>query len=361
LFIPPREIKKERFARPHRKRLTEDGSPYPLRRQVGRGVPPSRELSSNTHVAFRQDESIIAAYSGRFVTSPCIKGAWKAAQYGLFEIRIANLSPESCAFNAGTDMAYFLRYTPPSGGRRLMQEFNANTERSSTVGQRQPLFKWIVLLCVLLLAVLALQVMILSKTNKLAVERQSPAAKPQVSLAPLVAHPMENPQPPTNANITAQSRRQPRDNWPSQMDVAFNDAQRMFDRMDSTFANAFHNMRRADPFTHFDDGWDRLVTSPAMDMREQGNKYVVLCYLPTVSPSNVSVTINGRMLTVCSTVSQWDGRTAQTSSFESRVQIPGPVGDIQQAAASLSNGVLKIIIPKGSAAALPANQIVKLL
>jgi HSP20 family molecular chaperone IbpA len=241
-----------------------------------------------------------------------------------------------------------------------MQEFNANTERSSTAGQRHPLFKWIVLLCVLLLAVLALQIVILFRTNKLTVERQAPV-RARVALTPPAVQPPDGPQIPANANIPPQLRRPPRDNWPSQMDSAFNDAQRMFDRMDSTFVNAFLNMRRSDPFTHFDDGWDRLGTSPAMDMREHDNKYVVLCYLPTVSPSNVSVLINGRMLTVASSARLWDGRTAQTSSFETRVQIPGPVGDLQQATASLSNGVLKIIIPKGSAAIVPANEIVKLL
>jgi HSP20 family molecular chaperone IbpA len=269
--------------------------------------------------------------------------------------------PESSAFNVRIDMAYFLRIQTAPGGRRIMEEFNANTERSSTAGQRHPLFRWIVFLCVLLLAVLVLQVVILFRTNKLAYERQGPVV-PRASLTHSAAQPTECPRATANANIPQQPPRPPRDNWPSQMNSAFNnDAQRMFERMDSTFANAFLNMRRADPFAHFDDGWDRLVTSPGMDMREHDNKYVVLCYLPTVSPSNVSVTINGRMLTVSSTAREWDGTTAETSSFQSRVQIPGPVGDLQQATASLSNGVLKIIIPKGSATIVPANAIVKLM
>jgi HSP20 family molecular chaperone IbpA len=238
-----------------------------------------------------------------------------------------------------------------------MDEFNANMERSSTVRQRHPLLKWIIFLCVLLFAVLVLQVVLLFKTNKLAARSEVPV-RAKASLTPPAVQPPVRAE---NANIPPHFHRPQNDNWPSQMDSAFNDAQRMFDRMDSTFANAFWNMRRSDPFTHFDDGWDGLMTSPGMDMREHDNNYVVLCYLPAISPSNVSVTLSGRMLTVTSTAKEWDGRTAQTSSFESRVQIPGPVGDLQQAAASLSNGVLKIIIPKGPSGVPGGNQIVKLM
>lgn len=229
-----------------------------------------------------------------------------------------------------------------------MDEFNANIERSSTVGQTNPLLKLIVFLCVLLLAVLILQIVILLRTNKFVAGREVRLVSPPVcQIRPAVA--------------PVQTHRPPYDNWPSQMDTALNNAQRIFDRMDSTFANAFLNMRRSDPFIHFDDGWDRLMISPAMDMREHDNNYVVLCYLPTISPSNVSVVLNDRMLTVSSSAREWDGRTAQTSSFETHVQIPGPVGDLQQAAASLSNGVLKIIIPKGPDAMLRGNQVLKLL
>jgi HSP20 family molecular chaperone IbpA len=124
------------------------------------------------------------------------------------------------------------------------------------------------------------------------------------------------------------------------------EAQRMFAQMDSMFESVVHDAALPGPFMDFDNGWDALLTSPAMDMRERDKDYVVVFSFPGVKVSDVNVTLDGRLLTVVTEVPV--GRDGHKAVFQRSIQLPGPVGEAQLASASITNGILRVSIPKGT-------------
>jgi len=123
-------------------------------------------------------------------------------------------------------------------------------------------------------------------------------------------------------------------------------ASRMFDEMDQMFQGTIGDFGRMGPFVDLDSGWDSIMASPAMDMKEKDNRYVVVFSLPGVRSSDVRVSLEGRMLTVYTDVRSMDGYGEHIATFERAVQLPGPVADAQLAEATLTNGVLRISVPK---------------
>ena len=106
----------------------------------------------------------------------------------------------------------------------------------------------------------------------------------------------------------------------------------------------FEQMER---FINFDEDWSSLMISPTMDMKDETDEYVVVFSLPGQDESDIRVTLDGRLLTVSC---RSDARSPHTASYESFVRsvwLPGPVGDEQSARAMITNGVLRILIPKG--------------
>jgi HSP20 family protein len=120
----------------------------------------------------------------------------------------------------------------------------------------------------------------------------------------------------------------------------------LFDRMDSLIESAITDFQRVGSRFDLDHGWDRLAAVPAMDMRDNTDHYVVLLNLSGVHPADVSVTLEGRLLSVQTPVR--DGTDSRPAGvLERRVRLPGPVGEAQLAHAVMTNGLLRICIPKG--------------
>lgn len=129
------------------------------------------------------------------------------------------------------------------------------------------------------------------------------------------------------------------------------EADRMFDQMDAMFESAINDLGRMDRMASIDDGWEALTVSPAMDMKEQENKYIVVFSLPGARAHDVAVTIAGRILTVITVIRRENGAGEQPAgTFQRAVQLPGPVGDLQLAQATLTNGILRVSIPKSGGA-----------
>jgi HSP20 family protein len=103
------------------------------------------------------------------------------------------------------------------------------------------------------------------------------------------------------------------------------------------------------------------VWVPAMDVAERGDAYVVHAELPGVSPDQVDVSFEQNVLTVRGTKpASFDVGTEGGElrvfaaervhgSFERSVRLPEFV-DAERIAASFSNGLLTITIPKAKAA-----------
>jgi len=119
--------------------------------------------------------------------------------------------------------------------------------------------------------------------------------------------------------------------------------------MDALWEQAMSDFEQMESFMrHLDDGWESAAASPAMDMREEPGRYVVVFSLPGLDRSNITVNLEGRLLTVSSKTTDQARSHFSTYSFERRVLLPGPVKEGTQAQATLSNGVLRVRVPKGS-------------
>jgi HSP20 family molecular chaperone IbpA len=209
--------------------------------------------------------------------------------------------------------------------------------------QQKPLVKWVIALCVLLLTVLVLQAVILVRTNALVeARRQGSDAQPQEHRRPLIAAITQKP--PSPKPLPPMGPAPGEDPWAAHVNM-LNDMQALFDRFDLMFP-APVSFRSTPRLGRFDQGWDMVMTTPTMDMREADSNYVVVLNLPTANPNDTSVTLDGRILTVSSTTTTRQHGSEQTKAFETRIQIPGPAGDLQQARAVLTNGILRITIPK---------------
>lgn len=127
-------------------------------------------------------------------------------------------------------------------------------------------------------------------------------------------------------------------------------ARDMMEGMDALFESAVTEFERMETFFDLDNGWDAAMTSPAMDMREQQDDYVVVFSLPTPRPSDLQVLLDGRVLTILTVFDQpaLIHHYGEPLRFEKRVQMPGPVGDSTLAAANLTNGLLRVSVPKGA-------------
>ena len=126
--------------------------------------------------------------------------------------------------------------------------------------------------------------------------------------------------------------------WP----VAGGPAQEMHAHMDRMLRQ-FSEMARV---LDSDTGWNALMTSPTMDMRDQGESYVLDFSLPGIDASEIEVSLEGRLLTVYTSVDAQAPSGRSFSRFERKVLLPGPVQTAGSARAMLTNGVLKVIIPK---------------
>lgn len=137
----------------------------------------------------------------------------------------------------------------------------------------------------------------------------------------------------------------PADDWFAMSPIA--GSRDPFEQMDRMFDNALTQFRRMDAMMDMEQGWDRLGRSPTIDMKATGACYAVTLSLPGVETTNVTVSINGRMLTISGRSLATGPGSTSMRSFERRILLPGPVGDLARAQAQVSNNVLHITIPHG--------------
>ncbi len=106
------------------------------------------------------------------------------------------------------------------------------------------------------------------------------------------------------------------------------------------------NMARLHSAVHFNRGWDRLQASPTLDMRDTESGYLVTFGMPGIKADDLGVMLEGRVLTVrawCPSA----GAPGGGQRYERRLLLPGPVGAAEEAQAHLTNGLLRVHVPKG--------------
>lgn len=95
-----------------------------------------------------------------------------------------------------------------------------------------------------------------------------------------------------------------------------------------------------------DREWDRLMRTPAMDMAELNDAYMVLFGLPGIERPEVDVRLNGAVLTVSLHMVNRRNGSRHSSQVMRRVRLPWPVAPGAAPSYSLSNGVLRVRVPK---------------
>lgn len=122
-------------------------------------------------------------------------------------------------------------------------------------------------------------------------------------------------------------------NFHEEMDRMFQEAATDFQQMEEMLMN-------------WDTGWSTLGMSPALDMREQRDDYVVIMGIPDMNISNISINLDGRLLTVSSRHDEQNPDQIRKARFERKLLLPGPVKDGTDVQTVFTNNILKIVIPK---------------
>jgi HSP20 family molecular chaperone IbpA len=137
---------------------------------------------------------------------------------------------------------------------------------------------------------------------------------------------------------------------------------RAFAQMDAFFEQTFSEMAAMERLFDRDAEWDALPVSPFLDMREEGDAYVVVYATPGMTAHNVGVVLDGRILTIAATLPHRHGGAVGARPFtvERHVQLPGPVLSSYEATAVITNGVLRISLPKAAPAPVLKVQPVRL-
>lgn len=120
----------------------------------------------------------------------------------------------------------------------------------------------------------------------------------------------------------------------------------LFDDMDRAM-QAMSQFPDMPSFIQWDGQWDGLRTTPAMDIRELGDRCVVSVSMPGVNPGDVDVSLEGSLLSVSASSRVKQGGNERFETFERKVHVPPQVGNPDLVRAVLSNGVLQVVLPYG--------------
>ena len=130
-----------------------------------------------------------------------------------------------------------------------------------------------------------------------------------------------------------------------------------FHLMDAMMSGALRDMADMHEAMRLDDGWDRLELSPTMDMRSSSGGYLISLNIPGVDSTNVNVAIDGRVLSISASGAGSSGYGRRYNRFERRVLLPGAIGLASDMRATMTNGLLRIFVPKGDRLSQPRMRI----
>jgi len=135
----------------------------------------------------------------------------------------------------------------------------------------------------------------------------------------------------------------------------FYEMQRMRERMDRIFGEAFGRFARSERFSGLSQM--RVPFSPQIDLRDTGDAYEVEVNLPGIEESEVKIGIEGQTLRLSGQVEEQKETTDETGQilrrerhfgrFDRSIVLPEPVKG-EEIETNVNKGVLRIIIPKAS-------------
>ena len=123
----------------------------------------------------------------------------------------------------------------------------------------------------------------------------------------------------------------------------------MDSQMSMILNQALDDLTALENLMDVNSGWQSTESACAVDMREFDDHYLVSCSMRGCSKSDadkesVTADLRGRLLTISASPRSPNG--AQLQSFTRHVWLPGPVMNHHFVQARLTNGMLRIAIPK---------------
>ena len=132
----------------------------------------------------------------------------------------------------------------------------------------------------------------------------------------------------------------------------YEEIERMQRDMDRMFNNTFNNFNNSPDFQHL---FRHSISKPEMDFKEDDSQYTVIVNLPGADEKNISVNLNGQILTIEGDQShekhnrntQGDTifRERRSGKFHRSIRLAEPIVESGMKT-HVDNGVLTIIIPK---------------
>jgi HSP20 family molecular chaperone IbpA len=110
--------------------------------------------------------------------------------------------------------------------------------------------------------------------------------------------------------------------------------------------NAMQEIAFFSDLMNIDSGWDRINISPAMDMREKNDSYEINFSIPDGTTSNVTVELNGQLLNMYIPIHISKPGYNEFRTYKQQILIPGPINTNEEIKATISNNVLRVILPK---------------
>lgn len=122
-------------------------------------------------------------------------------------------------------------------------------------------------------------------------------------------------------------------------------ATKHYNQMVKTMNNAMQSMN---DLMSIDSGWDMINISPAMDMRDKKDSYEIYFSIPSSSASNITVELNGQLLNMYIPIHITTPGYNEFRTYKQQILIPGPISTNTELKATISNSVLRVILPKGT-------------
>lgn len=120
----------------------------------------------------------------------------------------------------------------------------------------------------------------------------------------------------------------------------------MHREMNDMMRRAQMDFDRIDHLMSMNDGWNRLMKSPSMDIKEKTDRYIITLSIPGGTATNVAITLDGRLLSIRSQYEMQDTMGKSSQRFEKRVLLPAAVDSGNVTRTLSDDGILQISIMK---------------
>jgi HSP20 family molecular chaperone IbpA len=147
---------------------------------------------------------------------------------------------------------------------------------------------------------------------------------------------------------------------PTGLGLMLRQARDMQADMDRAFGRTLSEFNRIAEWTDADAEWNSLLPSPSIDVRESSNVYVLVAEIPEIEAADVSVVLTGRTLNLTAGRQAAIDGSGRARQYTRTFRFPGPVMNDNTATAHMSNGILRVTVPKALGHA-PAEKALRLL